>query len=147
MDKTILLVEDNPDTKAIILRAFRKIAPNIKMVIACNGAEALELIFRTDDNEGSKSTGPHLVLLDLKLPKVSGLNVLRQIRADAKTKTLPVIIFTPSIDEEDILDSYTHGANSYIRKPIDFAQWCDILKHVVSYWLFLSQLPPPQQVR
>jgi two-component system, response regulator len=146
VNKTILLVEDNPDDEALTLRAMRKQVPH-PVTVARDGAEALEYLFGTGRHSGrDHSIRPLLVLLDLKLPKVNGLEVLRRIREDARTKSLPVVVFTSSTEEQDILDSYRLGANSYIRKPVDYAQFCDHLKQVMNYWLCVNQLPPQRNV-
>ena len=142
MNKLILLVEDNPDDEALTLRAVRKHMPH-RIVVARDGAEALEFLFCTGRYaRRDASVSPLLVLLDLKLPKVNGLEVLRRIREDSRTRSVPVLIFTSSTEEQDILDSYRLGANSYIRKPVDYGQFCDDMKQVMTYWLSVNQLPP-----
>jgi len=142
VNKTILLVEDNPDDEALTLRAVRKNMPH-GIVVARDGAEALEFLFGTGRYSGRDLTdGPLLMLLDLKLPKVNGLEVLRRTREDARTRSIPVIVFTSSTEEQDILDSYRLGANSYIRKPVDYGQFCQDMKQVMNYWLCVNQLPP-----
>jgi two-component system, response regulator len=142
VSKTILLVEDNPDDEALTLRAVRKHVPHAIMV-ARDGAEALDFLFGTGSHAGRDLTvAPLLVLLDLKLPKVNGLEVLRRIRGDNRTRSIPVVVFTSSTEEQDILDSYRLGANSYIRKPVDYSQFCEDMKQVMTYWLCVNQLPP-----
>ncbi|ACH37180.1 response regulator, putative [Citrifermentans bemidjiense Bem] len=142
MNKTILLVEDNPDDEALTLRAVRKHMP-YGIVVARDGAEALDYLFGTGNHsERDSLANPLLVLLDLKLPKVNGLEVLRRMRENCKTRSIPVIVFTSSTEEQDILDSYRLGANSYIRKPVDYGQFCDNMKQVMTYWLSVNQLPP-----
>ncbi|QXE89906.1 response regulator [Geomonas subterranea] len=142
MNKMILLVEDNPDDEALTLRAIRKHMP-YGIVVARDGAEALEHLFGTGRRAGGEQApAPLLVLLDLKLPKVNGLEVLRRMREEAKTRSIPVIVFTSSTEEQDILDSYRLGANSYIRKPVDYGQFCENMKQVMNYWLVVNQLPP-----
>lgn len=142
MNKMILLVEDNPDDEALTLRAVRKHMP-YGIVVARDGAEALDFLFGSGRFAGRDlSIIPLLVLLDLKLPKVSGLEVLRRIREDARTKVIPVVVFTSSTEEQDILDSYSLGANSYIRKPVDYSQFCADMQQVMTYWLSVNQLPP-----
>lgn len=142
MNKMILLVEDNPDDEALTLRALRKNMPH-GIVVARDGAEALDFLFGTGRYAGRDlAVSPLLVLLDLKLPKVNGLEVLRRTREDSRTRSIPVIIFTSSTEEQDILDSYRLGANSYIRKPVDYGQFCHDMKQVMSYWLSVNQLPP-----
>ena len=142
MSKMILLVEDNPDDEALTLRAVKRHMPH-KIAVARDGAEALEFLFGTGRHAGRDLTiNPLLVLLDLKLPKVNGLEVLRRLREDGRTRSIPVIVFTSSTEEQDILDSYRLGANSYVRKPVDYGQFCDDLKQVMTYWLTVNQLPP-----
>jgi two-component system, response regulator len=131
----ILLVEDNPDDEKLTLRAMRQSeVPNI-IVVARDGAEALEHL------EGDEAKLPVLVLLDLKLPKVSGLEVLQRMRANPKTKNLPVVVLTSSDEERDILQSYNLGANSYIRKPVDFDEFIDAVKQLGLYWLCINRSP------
>jgi len=131
--KTILLVEDNPDDEKLTLRAMRQSdIPNI-IVVARDGAEALEYIF----SNGSHRL-PSLILLDLKLPKVSGLEVLEKLRSDPRTRTLPIVVLTSSDEERDIFQSYTLGANSYIRKPVDFDEFMDSVKQLGMYWLSIN---------
>jgi len=138
----ILLVEDNPDDEALTLRAIRKHMP-YGIVVARDGAEALDFLFGTGPNAGNDQPAPPLlVLLDLKLPKVNGLEVLRRMREESRTRSIPVVVFTSSTEEQDILDSYRLGANSYIRKPVDYGQFCDNMKQVMNYWLSVNQLPP-----
>lgn len=142
MNKMILLVEDNPDDEALTLRAVKKHMPH-GIVVARDGAEALDFLFGTGRFTGRDlSVSPLLVLLDLKLPKVNGLEVLRRIRGDARTRVIPVVVFTSSTEEQDILDCYSLGANSYIRKPVDYNQFCADMKQVMTYWLSVNQLPP-----
>ena len=141
MNKMILLVEDNPDDEALTLRAIRKHMP-YGIVVARDGAEALDHLFGTGRSGGEPTPTPLLVLLDLKLPKVNGLEVLRRMREEAKTRSIPIIVFTSSTEEQDILDSYRLGANSYIRKPVDYSQFCENMKQVMNYWLSVNQLPP-----
>jgi two-component system response regulator len=142
-EKMILLVEDNPDDEALTLRAFKKNNILNPVVVVRDGAEALDLLFRTGQY-ASRPTEifPQVVLLDLKLPKVDGLEVLRRIRADARTKLLPVVILTSSDEERDIAKSYSNGANSYIRKPVDFNEFMEAVKQIGVYWLMLNRPPP-----
>lgn len=137
--KTILLVEDNPDDEELTLLAFQqnKIANTI--TVAHDGAEALELLFGPDDKGGSIS--PAVVLLDLNLPKVSGLDVLRRIRADERTRFLPVVVLTSSQEERDLLDSYRLGCNSYVCKPVNFAEFLEAVRQLGLYWLLLNKTP------
>ena len=142
MNKLILLVEDNPDDEALTLRAVRKSMPH-RIAVARDGAEALEFLFGTGRHAGRDlAENPLLVLLDLKLPKVNGLEVLRRTREEVRTRSIPVIVFTSSTEEQDILDSYRLGANSYIRKPVDYGQFCQDMKQMMHYWLCVNQLPP-----
>lgn len=142
--KIILLVEDNPDDEVLILRALRKnnIISN-QVMVARDGAKALDYLFGTGAY-ASRDMGvmPRVVLLDLKLPKVGGLDVLRRLRADERTKLLPVVVLTSSDEERDIIDSYDLGANSYVRKPVDFAQFSEAVRQVGLYWLVLNESPP-----
>ena len=133
--KTILLVEDNSDDEQLTLRAMRQSeAPNI-IRVARDGAEAIELLF--GPTAGRRQ--PDLVLLDLKLPKVSGLEVLQRIRSEPSTRTLPVVILTSSDEERDIVESYNLGENSYIRKPVDFDEFIDAVKQLGLYWLVINR--------
>jgi CheY-like chemotaxis protein len=141
--KTILLVEDNPDDVELTLRAFKmnKIANEI--IVAGDGIEALDYIYGTGKfKTREESRMPAVVLLDLKLPKKDGLEVLQQIRADERTKLLPVIILTSSKEEQDIIGSYSLGANSYIRKPVDFQKFVDAIRQWELYWLVINEPPP-----
>jgi two-component system, response regulator len=138
----ILLVEDNPDDAELTLRAFEKSKLVNKVVIARDGQEALEYLFATGAYAGrGKDEDPQVVLLDLKLPKLDGLNVLRRIRADERTKRVPVVILTSSNEERDLIASYDLGANSFVRKPVDFAEFIEASRHLGLYWLVLNQLP------
>src|ERR1700722_19205623 len=133
--KTILLVEDNSDDEQLTLRAMRQSeVPNI-IRVARDGAEAIELLF----GPTSCRRQPDLVLLDLKLPKISGLEVLQRIRSDPSTRTLPVVVLTSSDEERDIVESYSLGANSYIRKPVDFDEFIDAVKQLGLYWLLINR--------
>ena len=138
-DKPILLVEDNPDDQQLALRAFRKSNLSNEIVIASDGIEALEHLFGTGTNERSSPLQPAVVLLDLKLPRKDGLEVLREIRANPQTKYLPVVIVTSSKEEEDMINGYNLGANSYVRKPVDFNEFVDAVGHLGLYWLLLNQ--------
>ena len=139
----ILLVEDNPDDEALTLRAFKQ--NNIKnhVVVAHDGVEALDFLFGTGSHQGrDMSVQPQVILLDLKLPKLDGLEVLKRLRADARTQCLPVVILTSSKEEQDLVQSYHHGANSYIRKPVDFTQFIEAVRQLGLYWLVLNEPPP-----
>ncbi|MBZ5695849.1 MAG: response regulator [Acidobacteriia bacterium] len=142
----ILLVEDNPDDEALTLRALRKNNIKNEVVVARDGAEALDYLFGTGAHAG-RDTGalPQVVLLDLKLPKIDGLNVLRQIRADKRAKLLPVVILTSSVEEQDRMQGYDLGANSYVRKPVDFNQFIEAVRQLGLYWLILNQPPPARR--
>jgi two-component system response regulator len=136
--KSILLVEDNADDEQLTLRAMRQSeVPNI-IRVARDGAEAIDFLFGA--SAGRKF--PDLVLLDLKLPKISGLEVLQRIRSEAATKTLPVVVLTSSDEERDIVESYSLGANSYIRKPVDFDEFIDAVKQLGLYWLTMNRTKP-----
>ena len=142
-DKIILLVEDNPDDEALTLRALKKNNIRNEVVVARNGAEALDYLFGNGAHAGRDvSIGPAVTLLDLKLPKVDGLEVLRRIRADDRTKLLAVVILTSSKEEQDLIQGYSLGANSYIRKPVDFTQFSEAIRQLGLYWLVLNETPP-----
>jgi two-component system response regulator len=141
-DKIILLVEDNPKDEALTLRALRKTNILNQVVVAHDGAEALDYLF-APDAEGALKPLPQLVLLDLKLPKIDGHEVLRRIRAAPRTQILPVVILTTSVEEGDRLSGYRLGANSYVRKPVDFTQFVDAVGQLGLYWLVLNEPPPP----
>jgi two-component system response regulator len=143
-DKIILLVEDNPDDEALTLRALKKNNILNEVVVARDGVQALDYLFGTGSHAG-RDTGvqPQIILLDLKLPRIDGLEVLRRLRADPRTSLLPVAILTTSNEERDILSSYQLGANSYIRKPVDFEQFMEAVRQLGMYWLVLN-VPPPQ---
>lgn len=139
---TILLVEDNPDDEKLTLRAFKKSNIKNELVIARDGVEALDYLFGTGSYAGRDlSIMPHLILLDLKLPKIDGLEVLRQLRANPRTKLLPVVILTSSKEQEDMIRGYSLGANSYVRKPIDFNQFIEAMQQLGMYWLVLNEFP------
>jgi two-component system response regulator len=142
-EKMILLVEDNPDDEALTIRALQKNNILNTVVVARDGAEALDFLFGTGKHAGrDTSVLPELVLLDLNLPKLSGLEVLKRVREDARTRLLPVVILTTSNEEQDKLKSYTLGANSFIRKPVDFQQFSEAIRQLGVYWLVLNQSPP-----
>jgi two-component system, response regulator len=142
-NNVILLVEDNLRDEALTLRALRKNYIANSIVVARDGVEALDYLFGTGAYANRDlSQMPQLILLDLKLPKVDGLGVLQKIRAHEGTRRLPVVIFTSSDEEQDLLDSYNLGANSYIRKPVDFEQFMEASKHLGLYWLVLNQTAP-----
>jgi len=142
-DKIILLVEDNPDDVELTLRALKKNNITNEVVVARDGEEALEYLTATGRYEGHTLTDlPQVVLLDLKLPKVGGLEVLRAIRANPQTRLRPVVVLTSSSEERDVIASYDLGANSYIRKPVDFNQFLEAVRQLGLYWLVLNQAPP-----
>jgi two-component system response regulator len=143
--KIILLVEDNQDDEELALLAFKKGQVANEVVVARDGVEALDYLFGTGAHAGRDvAMLPQLMLLDLKLPKVDGLEVLRRVRADSRTSRLPVVILTSSREEEDLIQGYDLGANSYVRKPVDFAQFVDAVRQLQVYWLVLNEPPPPR---
>lgn len=142
-NRVILLVEDNPDDEALTLRAFRKSNILNDVVVVRDGVEALDYLFGEGSYEGRDTTRqPVLILLDLKLPKVDGLEVLRRLRADGRTRLLPVVILTSSSEEQDLIASYSLGANSYVRKPVDMVQFYEAVRQLGVYWLMLNEAPP-----
>ncbi len=141
-DQIILLVEDNPDDIELTLRALKKNNILNEVVVANDGVEALDYLFATGAYEGRNTSDiPQVLLLDLKLPKVDGLEVLRQIRNYEPTKLLPVVVLTSSREEQDLIASYQLGANSYIRKPVDFTKFIEAVKQLGLYWLVLNESP------
>jgi two-component system, response regulator len=143
MTKIILLVEDNPDDEELTLLAFKKSNIANEVFVARDGAEALDFLFGTGTYAGRDlSVMPAVTLLDLKLPKVDGLEVLKRLRAHERTRRLPVVILTSSREQQDIVESYNFGANSYICKPVDFAQFMEATKQLGLYWLVLNEPPP-----
>ena len=141
-EAVILLVEDNPDDEALTLIALRDCHIGNEVAVARDGEEALDYLFRRGAyRERSRGSDPQLVLLDLKLPKLDGLDVLRQMRQNPATKYIPVVILTTSSEERDLLSSYDVGANSYIRKPVDFTQFSNAVKQLSLYWLVLNERP------
>ena len=142
-NKPILLVEDNADDEALTRRALKKNNILNEVVAAHDGVEALDYLFgRGVHSNRDMSIMPSVVLLDLKLPKVDGLEVLRELRSDARTKMLPVVILTSSKEEQDLIKGYSLGANSYIRKPVDFGQFTEAVRQLGLYWLVLNEAPP-----
>lgn len=143
--KVILLVEDDPDDELLTLRALKKNRILNEVVVARDGVEALDyLLGGGDDADLSPDPLPQVVLLDLRLPKLDGLEVLRQLRADDRTRLLPVVVLTSSDEERDIVDSYRLGANSYVRKPVDFAQFSEAVRQLGLYWLILNEGLPSE---
>jgi two-component system, response regulator len=143
-DETIffLLVEDNPDDELFTRRTLKKSNVCNQLVVAHDGAEALDYLFCTGTHEGRDSgTMPQVILLDLDLPKIDGLEVLKRIRSDERTRRLPTVIFTSSEDQEDLVAGYGFGANSYVRKPLDFAQFRAAVQELGMYWMVLNEVP------
>jgi two-component system, response regulator len=139
----ILLVEDNADDELLTTRAFKKHAIKNEIVVARDGAEALDYLFCTGAHASrDPNIRPQVVLLDLNLPRISGLDVLRRVRADDRTKGLPVVVLTSSKEEEDIVRSYALGANGYVRKPVEFDAFNDAVRTLGLYWLLLNEVPP-----
>jgi two-component system response regulator len=134
-DPVILLVEDNADDEELTRRAFSKHGLQNDLIVARDGQEALDYLF-------NNSRRPHLVLLDLKLPRVDGLEVLRRLRGDERTKFVPVVVLTSSTEERDLIASYQLGVNSYVRKPVDFMEFAEAARQLGLYWLLLNQAPP-----
>jgi len=147
-DGPILLVEDNPDDEALTLRALQRNKIANEVVVAHDGAEALDYLFGTGAFSGrSAAVTPQLVLLDLKLPKLDGIEVLRRIRADPRTALLPVVMLTSSKEENDLVESYSSGANSYVRKSVDFDTFVAAVRQLGLYWLVLNEPPPSRRAR
>lgn len=140
MQKNILLVEDNPDDEALALRALKKNNILNEVMVARDGQQALDYFF----GENAMAKSPSVVLLDLKLPKIDGLEVLRRLRADPRTCLQPVVILTSSREEQDIITGYRFGTNSYIRKPVDFEQFVEAVRQLGLYWLVLNEPPVPR---
>jgi two-component system response regulator len=142
-DKVILLVEDNPDDELLTLRALRENKVTGEVVVARDGVEALDYLFGEGSYAGRDTTVmPQLILLDLKLPRIDGLEVLRRLRSDERTRLLPVVILTSSREQQDMLDGYGLGANSYVRKPVNFEQFVRAVEQLKLYWLILNEAPP-----
>jgi two-component system response regulator len=142
-DRVIVLVEDNANDEELTLRAFRKASIATRVVVVRDGVEALDYFFARGAHAGRALTEViQLVLLDLKLPKIDGLGVLRALRADARTRLIPVVVLTSSGEGEDLVSSYDLGANSYVRKPINFTEFVDAVRQLVRYWLMINQAAP-----
>jgi two-component system response regulator len=139
-EKRILLVEDNPKDEALTLRALQKHNLQAAVVVTRDGVEALDYLLPAGSD--AVQPLPQLVLLDLKLPKVDGLEVLRRLRDHERTRLLPIVILTSSVEERDILEGYRLGINSYVRKPVDFAEFADAVRYLGLYWLILNTVPP-----
>ena len=142
-DEPILLVEDNPDDEALVLRALKKFKVKNDTNIVRDGAEALDYMFKTGPYADRKGGNPAVILLDLKLPKIDGLEVLRRLREDQRTRHQPVVILTSSDEQEDMVRGYELGANSYVRKPVGFEEFSEAVRQLGLYWLLLNK-PPPQ---
>ncbi len=147
--KSILLVEDNPDDRELMKLAFAQGEITHNLIVVSDGIEALDYLHRQASNNHSEAARdlslagmPSLIMLDLNLPKINGIEVLRRIRADPRTRLLPVIIISSSTEPQDLIDSYINGCNSYIRKPIHFTQLQIFVKEISTYWLTVNQLPP-----
>jgi CheY-like chemotaxis protein len=141
--RPILLVEDNPDDEELTLRALRKNNIANDIVVAHDGVEALDYLFGTGSRAGRDTTlQPSVVLLDLKLPRLDGLEVLGRLRGDPRTRHLPVVVLTTSSEDRDLVESYKLGANSYIRKPVDFGQFAESVRQLQLYWVVLNEPPP-----
>lgn len=141
----ILLVEDNPDDVELTLRAFKKSNLKNEIAIARDGVEALDFLFGTGSHAGRDTTEvPQLVMLDLNIPKIDGLEVLQAMRADERTKLIPVVVLTSSREQEDIVKSYRFGANSFVRKPVDFLEFVQAVQQLELYWVVLNERPRQQ---
>jgi CheY-like chemotaxis protein len=146
-EKIILLVEDNPDDEALMVRALKNNNILNQIAVARDGVEAIEYLFAEGAYAGrDTSVVPEVILLDLKLPKLDGLGVLRRLRADPRTKLLPVVLLTSSNEEEDRLNGYGLGANSYVRKPVDFDQFREAIRQLSLYWLVWNETPPARRI-
>jgi len=139
----ILLVEDNPEDEALTLRALKKYRIGNEIIVVRDGAEALDFLFcRNSFAARDPQTLPTLILLDVKLPKIDGLEVLRRIRAEIRTQSLPIVLLSSSNERKDVVEGYTSGANSYVRKPIEFTQFIEAIQQLGFYWLALNEAPP-----
>jgi CheY-like chemotaxis protein len=147
MPKEILLVEDNPNDEALTIRAFKKSNISNEIIVARDGVEALDYLFGTGQYAGRDvSDVPQVVILDLKLPKVDGLQVLKELRSDERTRNVPVVILTSSNEERDIVEAYQLGTNAYVQKPVDFVQFAEAAKHLGMFWLLLNEPCPTCQI-
>jgi two-component system response regulator len=143
--RVILLVEDNPDDEALTLRALRKNNILNPVVVAHDGVEALEWLFAEGPHAGRDATdAPQVVLLDLNMPRLSGLEVLERMRKDPRTQLVPVVVLTSSKEDDDLVKSYSLGANSYVRKPVDFSEFIEAVRQLGMYWLLVNQVAPPR---
>lgn len=142
-NQMILLVEDNPEDEALTLRALKKYRIGNEIIVVRDGAEALDFLFcRNNFADRDPQALPALILLDVKLPKIDGLEVLRRIRAEKRTQSLPIVLLSSSNERKDVVEGYTSGANSYVRKPIDFTQFVEAIQQLGFYWLALNEAPP-----
>lgn len=139
--KTVLLVEDNPDDERLMLRALSMNGQGTNLLVARDGEEAIELLLGEDGTGGATQLRPALILLDLKLPKLNGIEVLKRLRADERTSSIPVVVLTLSDETRDIAEAYAAGANSYVRKPVSFDEFIDALRQMEQYWLY-TNVPP-----
>jgi two-component system response regulator len=145
-EKVILIVEDNPDDEEFTLRALHRAKVTNEIVVTRDGSEALDYLFGSGAHAGrDPAASPAVVLLDLKLPKLSGIDVLRRMRAEESTRYTPVVVLTSSSEEEDMLRSYASGANSYVRKPVEFADFANAVAQLGVYWLLLNEPPPKER--
>jgi two-component system, response regulator len=145
-NRSILVVEDNPTDEALLVRALKKAGIKNPVISVKDGLEALQYLFGAGRYEYRDVADlPVVVLIDLNLPRLDGLEVLRRMRADYRTKLIPVTIFTSSVDEQDLINGYSLGANSYVRKPTDFAKFSKIVEALVNYWIALNEPPPPSE--
>ncbi|MCL6435306.1 MAG: response regulator [Leptolyngbyaceae cyanobacterium HOT.MB2.61] len=145
-ERSILLVEDNPDDEALAIRALRRSRITNEIVVVHDGVEALDYLFGRGDYAGRNlNNQPAVILLDLKLPRMDGIEVLRELRAHESTRLLPIVILTTSEEEQDVLNSYSLGCNSYVRKPIDFLQFSQAVQQLGMYWLLLNEAPSSRQ--
>ncbi|MES2605868.1 MAG: response regulator [Pseudomonadota bacterium] len=145
-EKIILLVEDNPDDEELTIRSLRKANIANEITVVRDGTEAIDYLFcQGEYSKRDQTRMPTVVLLDLKLPKLNGIDVLRQMRADPRTLLTPVVVLTSSSEDEDMLNSYKSGANSYVRKPVDFSQFAEAVTQLGIYWLLHNQKPPARR--
>lgn len=142
-EATLLLVEDNPDDVELTLRSLERHRVASRVVVARDGVEALDQLFATGNRAGQQPLLPDAIVLDLKLPRLDGFEVLRSVRRDERTRLLPVVVLTSSDEQRDLLESYSLGCNSYVRKPVDFGQFSAAVRQLGLYWLVLNQPPPP----